>query len=109
MVIAEIPQRRVIDPRIAVGHLVGLWVGIAMLVGALIGWGWGVPYYAAIHAASAASAGTAGVAQLAQETWSHQVRFVGAGTILVAALWTLAKLVKPVYGGLLSAMAASRE
>jgi putative OPT family oligopeptide transporter len=92
----------------AVGHLVGLWVGIAMLVGALIGWGWGVPYYAAIHAASAASAGTAGVAQLAQETWSHQVRFVGAGTILVAALWTLAKLVKPVYAGLLSAMAASR-
>ncbi len=89
----------------AVGHLVGLWVGIAMLVGALIGWGWGVPYYAAIHAASA---GTAGVAQLAQETWSHQVRFVGAGTILVAALWTLAKLVKPVYAGLLSAMAASR-
>src|SRR3984885_9060909 len=26
----------------AVGHFVGLWVGIAMFVGALIGWAWGV-------------------------------------------------------------------
>src|SRR6478672_9349287 len=32
----------------AVGHLVGLWVGVAMLLGALIGWGWGVPHFAAL-------------------------------------------------------------
>ena len=86
----------------AVGHLVGLWVGIAMLVGALIGWGWGVPHYSALHA------GQGDIARLAQDAWSHQVRFVGAGCILVAAIWTLAKLVKPVYAGLRSAMAASR-
>jgi putative OPT family oligopeptide transporter len=93
----------------AVGHLVGLWVGIAMLVGALIGWGWGVPHYAALDASHATNAAAAiGAAQLAQETWSHKVRFLGAGCILIAAIWTLAKLVKPVYGGLLSAMAASR-
>ena len=97
----------------AVGHLVGLWVGIAMLVGALIGWGWGVPYYSALAASHATAAATAAnaaasAAQLAQTTWSHQVRFVGAGCILIAALWTLAKLVKPVYAGLRSAMAASR-
>ncbi len=86
----------------AVGHLVGLWVGIAMFVGALIGWAWGVPHFSAL-AASAEP-----MAQLAQHTWSHQVRFVGAGTIGVAAVWTLAKLVKPVIAGLRSAMAASR-
>ncbi len=86
----------------AVGHLVGLWVGIAMFVGALIGWAWGVPHFSAL-------AGSAEpMAQLAQHTWSHQVRFVGAGTIGVAAVWTLAKLVKPVIAGLRSAMAASR-
>src|SRR5438045_1677342 len=28
---------------LAIGHLVGLSVGIAMLIGTLIGWGWGVP------------------------------------------------------------------
>ena len=40
--------------------------------------------------------------------WSHYVRFVGAGTIGVAAIWTLVKLVKPVLAGLAGAMAPSR-
>src|SRR4051812_45566908 len=86
----------------AIGHLVGLSVGIAMLVGALIGWGWGVPHYSSL----ADAAGS--VVDLAQSTWSHKVRFVGAGTIGISAIWTLAKLVKPVISGLTSAMAASR-
>ncbi|UGB39320.1 OPT family oligopeptide transporter [Frateuria soli] len=86
----------------AVGHLVGLWVGVAMLVGALIGWGWAVPHFLLLHP----EAGSA--ADAAQATWSHYVRFVGAGTIGVAAIWTLAKLVKPVISGLAGAMAASR-
>jgi putative OPT family oligopeptide transporter len=86
----------------AIGHLIGLWVGLAILVGALIGWLWGVPYYSALSGSDAA------VAVLAHDTWNHQVRFVGAGTILVAALWTLAKLVGPVYGGMRSTFVASR-
>jgi putative OPT family oligopeptide transporter len=86
----------------AIGHLVGLWVGLAMLVGALIGWAWGVPHYSAL------AGGVGVIADLAQETWSHKVRFLGAGTIGVAAVWTLAKLIKPVVSGLASAMAASR-
>jgi len=85
-----------------VGHLVGLWVGIAMLVGAIIGWGWGVPHFSALVT------DTGPLADFALATWSHKVRFVGAGTIAVAAVWTLAKLVKPVISGLSSAMAASR-
>ncbi|HET8897449.1 MAG TPA: oligopeptide transporter, OPT family [Rhodanobacteraceae bacterium] len=86
----------------AVGHLVGLSVGIAMLIGALIGWGWAVPHFLLLHPDAGAAA------EAAQATWSHYVRFVGAGTIGVAAIWTLAKLVKPVIGGLAGAMAASK-
>ena len=86
----------------AVGHLVGLWVGVAMLVGAIIGWGWAVPHYSGLAAAVGAAA------DVAQETWSHKVRFLGAGTIGVAAIWTLLKLVKPVVSGLAGAMAAAR-
>jgi len=86
----------------AVGHLVGLWVGVAMLVGACIGWVWGVPHYSAI----AAVAGDA--AKVAHDVWNTKIRFVGAGTIGIAAIWTLAKLVKPVASGLSSAFAASR-
>ncbi len=88
---------------LGIGHLVGLSVGIAMLIGAIIGWGWGVPHYSAI-----AGDLTTAAAQLAQSTWSHKVRFVGAGAIGVSAIWTLLKLVKPVAQGLAGAMAASR-
>lgn len=90
-----------------VGHLIGLWCGVAMLVGALIAWGWGVPHYSALSATDA-SLTAAGLDALARDTWSHQVRFVGAGTIGVAAIWTLAKLVKPVVAGLRTAMVAAR-
>jgi len=85
-----------------IGHLVGISVGVAMLVGAIIGWGWGVPHFSALHP----GAGDAG--ELAGATWSHYVRYVGAGAIAVSAIWTLAKLVKPVIGGLKSAIASSR-
>src|SRR5580658_10453529 len=39
-----------------VGHLVGLWVGIAMLVGAMIAWVWGVPHFSALSGSAAAAA-----------------------------------------------------
>ncbi|MGH8211596.1 MAG: OPT family oligopeptide transporter, partial [Rhodanobacteraceae bacterium] len=85
-----------------VGHLVGLWVGIAMGIGALIGWAWAVPHFTALHPAAGAAA------DVAQGAWSHYVRFVGAGTIGVAAIYTLGKLVKPVVAGLAGALRASR-
>jgi putative OPT family oligopeptide transporter len=88
---------------LAIGHLVGLSVGIAMLIGAFIGWGWLVPYYSALSGDLTTAAGA-----LAQSTWSHKVRFIGAGAIGVSAIWTLLKLVKPVVSGLAGAMAASR-
>ncbi|TAN11779.1 MAG: oligopeptide transporter, OPT family [Burkholderiaceae bacterium] len=87
----------------AVGHLVGFWVGLAMLVGAIVGWGWGIPHYSAL-------AGTApgSLLDLAQSTWSHKVRFVGAGAIGVAAVWALVRLVRPVWTGLQDAWRSSR-
>lgn len=88
---------------LAIGNLVGLSVGIGMLIGAVIGWGWGVPYYSVL-----AGDLTTAAAQVAAGTWSLKVRFIGAGTIGVAAIWTLLKLVKPVVQGLAGAMAAAR-
>jgi putative OPT family oligopeptide transporter len=85
-----------------IGHLVGLSCGIAMLVGALIGWGWGVPHYSMLDAVES------GAQALAISTWSHKVRYVGAGAIGVSAIWTLLKMAGPVAGGLRSALAASR-
>jgi putative OPT family oligopeptide transporter len=88
---------------LGIGHLVGLSVGMAMLIGAAIGWGWGVPHYSALTGDVTTAAST-----LAFSTWSQKVRFIGAGAIGVSAIWTLLKLVKPVTSGLAGAIAASR-
>ncbi len=86
----------------AIGHLVGPAVGVAMLAGALIGWGWAVPHFLLAHPAGGSAAAAA------QGAWAHYVRFLGAGAIGVAALWTLGTLVKPVIRGLTGALNASR-
>jgi putative OPT family oligopeptide transporter len=76
------------------GHLVGIAVGLAMLIGLLIAWGIAVPLL---------SAGLPGeAAEVALTTWSTRVRFLGAGTIGVAALWSLLKLLRPVFSGLVA-------
>src|SRR6185312_13061523 len=62
----------------------------------------GVPHFTLLHPLAGAAA------DVAQGAWDHSVRFVGAGAIGVAAVWTLGTLVKPVIGGLASAMAAAR-
>jgi len=83
---------------LGVGHLVGLSVGLAILVGLVIGWGIATPILTMLHPAVGAAAAVGPV------VWKTQVRFIGAGTIGVAALWTLAKMVKPIWLGLLSAL-----
>ena len=85
-----------------IGHLVGPAVGWAMLVGAFIGWGWAVPHFLLLHPAAGPAA------TVAENAWAHYVRFLGAGTIGVAAVWTLGTLVRPVIKGLTAAMASSR-
>jgi putative OPT family oligopeptide transporter len=89
-----------------IGHLVGITVGLAMFVGAMIGWVWGVPHYSATF--MALHPDVSAVGDIALGTWSKYVRFVGAGTIAVSAIWTLIKLVKPVVGGIRGAMASSK-
>lgn len=90
---------------IGVGHLVGLTVGIAMFVGLLISWAYLVPHYTSL-AGLAASASLDG---LVHDVFVNKVRFIGAGTIGVAAIWTLLKILGPIVGGIRSAIAANAE
>lgn len=78
---------------IGAGHLVGLSVGLAMLVGIVIAWGIGIPWL---------SAGLEGeLGEIAEGIRGAQIRFIGAGTIGVAAIWSLLRLVGPVYEGIM--------
>jgi putative OPT family oligopeptide transporter len=86
------------------GHLVGLSVGMAMLVGQIISWVIAVPILTSMHPATVGQT----LADHTIAVWRTQVRFIGAGTIAVAAIYTLIRLAKPVVGGLVSTLAASR-
>lgn len=87
---------------IGAGHLIGLTVGIAILVGLVIAWGIAMPILTAIHP----MAGVA--ADVANATWSHYVRFIGTGAIGVSAIWAILRLIAPVWQGLQAAALASR-
>ncbi|MEO7360886.1 MAG: oligopeptide transporter, OPT family [Gemmatimonadaceae bacterium] len=86
------------------GHLVGLSVGLAMLAGLLIAWVGAVPILTYLHPAADAASLTSNTMML----WRTQVRFIGAGAIGVSAIFTLATLAKPVIGGLVSTLRASK-
>jgi putative OPT family oligopeptide transporter len=86
------------------GHLVGLSVGMAMLVGLVISWGVAVPILTSMQPVPEGIEWAAHTMSI----WRTQVRFIGAGAIAVAALYTLAKLAKPVFQGLVSTFSASR-
>ncbi|WP_028932378.1 OPT family oligopeptide transporter [Pseudonocardia spinosispora] len=88
---------------IGVGHLVGLSVGTAMFIGLLISNGvllpaltWGM-----------LPAG-ADVADVVSSTFGSEVRFVGAGAMAVAAVWTLLKMLAPIARGIRGAAASTK-
>ncbi|MGC4252060.1 MAG: oligopeptide transporter, OPT family [Sphingobium sp.] len=87
---------------IGVGHLVGLSVGVAMFVGLLISWLGIVPWLTAPLPAGA------DMAEVVGTTFRMKARFIGAGTIGIAAIWTLLKILGPIISGIRSAMAANR-
>ena len=91
---------------IGVGHLVGVTVGIAMLVGLIISWAFLVPHYTSL--AGAIPPGTGSTISCTR-VFVGKVRFIGAGTIGVAAIWTLLKIMGPIISGIRSALAANRE
>lgn len=78
------------------GYLVGLTGGIAILLGIFIAWGIAVPYFSA----TAPQPADMEMAAYAMQLWQTKVRFIGAGTIGIAAVWTLILLFKPMMEGM---------
>jgi putative OPT family oligopeptide transporter len=86
------------------GHLVGLSVGLAMLIGLAIAWLGAIPILTSLHQMAADQTLDAYVSGIR----SHDVRFIGAGCIAVAAIWSLARLAGPVARGFKSTLSAAR-
>jgi putative OPT family oligopeptide transporter len=77
------------------GYLIGIVAGMAMLLGLLIAWGVAVPILTSMQSIPDGMT----LASYATGLWSRDVRFLGAGTIGVAAIWTLGTLFKPMMEG----------
>ena len=88
---------------IGVGHLIGLTVGLAMLLGVVIGYIVLLP----IFTAGGPPPGVE-LADFVATAFREKVRLVGAGTIGIAAIWTLLKVLGPIVAGLKGALAANR-
>ena len=102
------------------GHLIGLAVGLTQLFGLVLAWLIFVPILTSpdtiawlsahgIPSIAASVPAGASAEELAMTVWAKEVRFIGAGVIGVAALWTLFKLAKPLVAGLASALAAQEK
>ncbi len=105
-VLYTIPLRRVmvVQSELPYGYLMGITAGIAILIGVVISWGVAVP----LLTVNSVPADGQSLSDLATQLWSSQVRFLGAGTIGVAALWTLATLFKPMVRGVWASLGAVR-
>ena len=88
---------------IGVGHLVGLAVGLAMLTGIVISFVIILPQLTV----GGPPAGTE-LAAFVGTVFRQKVRFIGAGTIGVAAIWTLLKVIGPIVRGIAAALSANR-
>ncbi|OOF40555.1 oligopeptide transporter, OPT family [Rodentibacter mrazii] len=78
------------------GYLIGIVGGIAMLVGLVLTWGVAVPFFTM----SGDMPTDMGLIDFAMSTWKTKVRFIGVGTIGIAAIWTLLVLMKPMVEGM---------
>ena len=78
------------------GYLIGIVGGIAMLIGVILTWGVAVPYFTM----SGDIAADASLIDATMVVWKTKVRFIGVGTIGIAAIWTLLILMKPMIEGM---------
>lgn len=85
---------------LSAGYLIGAASGVAILIGAIIAWGGAVPILSSMSDYSS----DATLNSVGMGLWASKIRFIGAGTLGIASIWTLITLIKPVVEGLKSSL-----
>ena len=78
------------------GYLIGFDLGSSLLMGAMFGWGFGIPLLSHFMMPDARPSAH----MLVNQIWNHHLRYIGIGAMLVASLWTLLTLLKPFFQSL---------
>ncbi|MBF7682402.1 oligopeptide transporter, OPT family [Acinetobacter sp. B5B] len=84
------------------GSLMGISAGCAIFLGIFIAWGVAIPILSSIFPQPEHMQ----MAAFAKQLWVSKVRFIGVGTIGIAAIWTLIILFKPMVEGVRLSIAA---
>lgn len=86
---------------IGAGFIIGPRVAFSILSGVVVGWLFLIPIFSS----------TLGLVdlpvpayKLSLDVWKNQVRYVGLGVLLVAGIWTLISMIKPIYDGIIASL-----
>jgi putative OPT family oligopeptide transporter len=94
---------------LGVGYIVGLNVGIVVVAGSVVSWNIVIPIYSTFFLGNnpdlAHAATGLGAADAAYLIWSHHIRYLGVGAMLVGGIWTLIKLRSSLMSGIKNGLA----
>ena len=88
---------------ISVGYIVGRNIGILVIAGGLISWAIAIPIYSAIYGFEGEPM------DAAWKIWNSQIRYLGVGAMVVGGIWSLIKLVKPLWDGIHASLATLKK
>lgn len=83
---------------VGAGYLMGAQVALSLMIGAILGWGIGIPLFT--HFYPLAHLVDADTTKLATQIWQEKIRYIGIGAMLLAGIWTLADLLRPLMDSL---------
>lgn len=90
---------------IAAGYIIGISAAVALLVGIFITWIFGMPIISHIYGLLPGMSPD----DMAMSYWVAHFKYVGVGTMLVGGIWTVIRLMKPIYLGIKASIVAVKK
>lgn len=90
---------------VGAGYIVGIEVGLASLVGGIIGWGICVPWYAAEQTSNLSLPAEA----IAMSAWASKVRIIGIGVMVASGVWICLSFLGSIKKAITDSMVALRK
>jgi len=79
---------------LGVGYIVGFNVSVLVFMGGALGWLLGIPIYSLFNPA------TGDLLESAWNIWSHEIRFLGVGAMIVGGIWSIISIKEGIKKGL---------
>jgi len=97
---------------LGVGYIVGFNIGVVTVAGSVISWNLVIPVYMSLFLDHNPDLAQAVAGQAASDAagllWSHHIRYLGVGAMIVGGVWTLIRLRGSLASGIRSGLAVAR-